>query len=138
MRVTYQIGHATIGQDVKTQAEAFEFMAECLSLFTGEPCGCCGSTETFPQVQKFQGKVFRKFVCKKCTASVLLLARNDDGGLFFCRTDKEKHLLPNNGWSVYVRQGGSGGGASTRSYRSQAEDAHPRDAGGDGDGDVPF
>lgn len=130
MRVTFQVEHTTLAQEVKTQAEAFEFMAECASIFSPEPCGCCKATDTHPTAQKFQGKTFRKFACRKCTATVLLMARNDDGGLFFCRTDRDKNPLPNNGWSVYKREGGSKPAERT----AQSEDRDPRDQGSD----VPF
>lgn len=131
MRVTFQVGTLTIGQEVKTVAEAFEFGASVVELF-GEPCGCCKSKDVEPTVQKFGDKVFRKLRCRSCTATLLLFARRDDGGMFPARQDKDKKTLPNRGWSIYKKDGSA--------PTSQAQDTDPRDQPGDGSegGEVPF
>jgi len=114
VRVTYTLGKMTFAQEVKSEAEAFEFIAGVMAVFNGEPCGCCGSTETFPQVQKGQHGTFRKFSCAKCTATILLPARREDGGLFYSRTDKDRNPLPHKGWSVYKRDGQQRGSQPSR------------------------
>lgn len=131
MRVTFQVGPTTIGQEVKTLAEAFEFMGSVAEIFS-EPCGMCGSKDVEPTVQKLVDKTFRKLRCKACTATVLLFSR-DDGGMWIVRTNKNKQPVGKKGWSIYKKEG--------QSRTSQAEDRHPQDepgSNGNPDGDVPF
>lgn len=132
MRVTLQVGNTTIGQEVKTQAEAFEFMASVAEIF-GEPCGMCGSKDVEPVVQKFNDKVFKKLRCRACTATVLLFSR-DDGGMWIVRTDKQKQPVGKKGWSIYKKDD------KPAERTSQAEDRHPQDEPGSNDDgrEVPF
>lgn len=121
MKVTYTCGPITFEQDCSNRPAAFAFIGALMEVFTPEPCGCCGKTNTAPSSRKYQENTFLSMKCMDCGAELKVIAM-DDGRMFLGRKDKEKKLLPNKGWSVY-----QGGGQT----------ASKPESGGD-ESEVPF
>lgn len=121
MRATYTHGPVTIAAECDNLTAAFEFVASVADLLS-EKCGLCGSTDTLPSVQTYQGKTFRKLKCLACTATCLIFSSRENGSMWIARKDKNDQVLPTAGWSIYKKAE-----SGQRTYQSQAQDPHPSD-----------
>jgi len=106
MKVIYSLGNVTFEQECENRKKAFEFIGAIGEAFPSEPCGCCKSKNTAPSHKKRGDYVFYEMVCRDCTAALKIVCL-DNGHMFPSRQNKEKQVLPNNGWSIYQKSGSS-------------------------------
>lgn len=130
MKVTYTAGRITFEADLKSRAEAFEWVSKIMEIFTGEPCGLCGCKDTHPTVRHAKGYAFYEMVCEAPSCGAKLGYFKKDDMFFASRQNKERQWLPNKGWSKYVPQGQANGG--------QHPDLPANESSADTGGEVPF
>ncbi len=104
MKVEFTSGGFKLLADGESTTDIFTQVSKFQDVFTGEPCGKCGSHDTRCVTRQVKDDTFYEFRCTKCGAKLALgVKKEKNGGLFAKRQKKDDKgevtgWLPDNGW----------------------------------------